>query len=176
MVLPQRKLHRLKTWDYSQTGYYFITVCTHQKQLLLSRLHTSNGDVIVSPTTVGQIVMDCWEKMNLLSPYIKTDCFCLMPNHLHGIIIIDKPENTAVPSLSQLVRGFKSTATRQYNALVPPEKKNQLWQSSFYDEIIRNEEMLYDIRKYILGNPSKWLEDPMYVKPLRNAEDSVPYG
>ena len=175
MIFPQRKLHRLKSWDYSQTGYYFITVCTYQKQPLLSRLQISNGDAAVRPTAIGQIVLDCWEKMNTVSPYVKTDAFCLMPNHLHGIIIIDKPEDVAVPSLSQLVRGFKSTATRLYNSQSPPEKKNKLWQSSFYDEIIRNEEMLHDIRKYILGNPSKWLDDPMYIEPSRNAEDSVPY-
>ena len=175
MEFPQRKLHRLKTWDYSQTGYYFVTVCTHQKQPLLSRLHAVQNEVSVNPTKIGQIVLDCWEKMNTVSPYVQTDYFCLMPNHIHGIIIIDKPESVDAPSLSQLVRGFKSAATRLYNIQVSPAQKNKLWQSSFYDEIIRNEEMLYDIRKYIFGNPSKWMEDPMYVETLRNAEDSVPY-
>ena len=175
MEFPQRKLHRLKSWDYSQTGYYFVTVCTHQKQPILSRLRTSGNKVTVVPTRIGQMVLDCWQNMNAVSPYVRTDYFCLMPNHIHGIIIIDKPDGVDIPSLSQLVRGFKSTATRLYNTQVSSADMNKLWQSSFYDEIIRNEEMLYDIRKYILGNPSKWMEDPMYVKVSRNAEDSVPY-
>ena len=164
MPLPERKLHRLKSWDYAQAGYYFVTVCTQNKKPILSHLHQQGMDVVAVPSKIGQVVINCWQEMNSVSPYVRTDAFCLMPNHIHGIIIIEKPDGAICPSVSQLVRGFKSAATRQYNAFTSPEHKNNLWQSSFYDEIIRNEEMLYDIRRYILGNPSKWLDDPLFTK------------
>ena len=164
MPLPERKLHRLSSWDYHQNGYYHITICTHQKRKLLSTIHQSGTDCIATPTALGEMIKAHWENMVSVSPYIKLDYYCLMPNHLHGIIVIEAPENTDHPSISELIRGFKSVTTRQYNKLVPPENKNTLWQASFYDEIIRNEDMLYQIRKYIEGNPSKWLTDNMYVE------------
>ena len=85
-----------------------------------------------------------------------------MPNHIHGIVIIEK--SNSGKSLQDIVRGFKSVTTREYNQLVPNKDKNTLWQKSFYDEIIRNDAMLLDIRKYIFGNPSKWLEDDLYIE------------
>ena len=164
MAFPQRKLHRLKSWDYSQNGYYHITICTHNKRKLLSTIHQSGTDYVVIPSALGKIVMDCWKQMEQVNPYVKLDYYCLMPNHLHGIIVIDAPEDANPPSISTLVRGFKSTSTRLYNQLVTPDLKNTLWQSSFYDEIIRNEAMLLQVRKYIFGNPSKWLEDELYIE------------
>jgi REP element-mobilizing transposase RayT len=106
------------------------------------------------------MVLECWKRTEEVYPNIKLDYFCLLPNHLHGIIIIEKQGT----SLEQIIHGFKSVTTRQFNKLVSPEEKNTLWQLSYYDEIIRNDEMLYDIRKYIQGNPSKWLEDTLYVQ------------
>ena len=122
------------------------------------------GLVRIISVRLGEMIKAHWEQMVSVSPYIKLDYYCLMPNHLHGIIVIEAPENTDHPSIAELIRGFKSVTTRQYNKLVPPENKNTLWQASFYDEIIRNEDMLYQIRKYIEGNPSKWLTDNMYVE------------
>ena len=92
------------------------------------------------------------------------DNYCLMPNQIHGIIIIDCPEGQQATSLDKVIRAFKSVTTRYYNTLVTQEEKNTLWQSSYYDEIIRDEQMLYDVRKYIQGNPSKWLSDDLYIK------------
>ena len=164
MALPQRKLHRLKSWDYTQNGYYYITICTQNKRKLLCDIKQDGCDCEVTLTKIGHIVNDCWKKMQQVSPYIKLDYYCLMPNHLHGIIIIDAPEQAKVPGISELVRGFKSVSTRQYNKLVSCQSHNTLWQLSYYDEIIRNEEMLHDIRRYIIGNPSKWLTDDLYIK------------
>lgn len=164
MEYPQRKLHRLKSWDYSQNGYYHITICTQNKRKVLSSVQQMGTDCVIKPSDIGKIVLSCWEKMEEVSPYIKLDYYCLMPNHLHGIIIIDGPDDANRPGIPALIRGFKSASTREYNKLVPPTMKNTLWQSSYYDEIIRNEEMLYDIRRYILGNPSKWMDDAMYVE------------
>lgn len=160
MEYPQRKLHRLKDWDYSQNGYYFVTICTAGKRKLLSNIHQADIDSIVIPTAIGKMVIECWERIAQVYPGVKLDYYCLMPNHLHAILILEDQNLT----LSKIIQGFKSVTTRQYNRLVPPEEKNTLWQASFYDEIIRNDEMLFDIRKYIFGNPSKWLEDKLYVE------------
>ena len=164
MELPKRKLHRLKSWDYSQNGYYHITICTKNKKKLLSHIQQQGDDVTVEPTALGKIVLAHWLLSEKIYPYIKMDYCCLMPNHLHGIVIIDCPEDRQAASLNEVIRAFKSVTTRYYNSLVCPEGKNTLWQSSYYDEIIRDEQMLYSVRKYIQGNPSKWLSDDLYVK------------
>ncbi len=162
MDLPRRKLHRLKNWDYSQPSYYHVTICTQNKKNILCQIHQAGLDTVVIPSAAGQCVIDNWNRLHTLYPNIKTDYFCLMPNHIHGIIIIE-PSNEQ-KSLSDIVRGFKSVTTREFNKMVPECKKNTLWQSSFYDEIIKNDSMLFEVRKYIFGNPSKWLEDELYVK------------
>ena len=160
MPLPQRKLHRLKTWDYSDPGYYYVTICTKNKKKLLSNIHQNGHDAHSIPTPLGQTVLDCWNRIEITYPHVKLDYTCLMPNHLHGIIIL---ENKTI-CLSDIIRTFKSVTTRAYNQLVADADKNTLWQSSFYDEIIRNEAMLFEVRKYIHGNPSKWLEDDLFVE------------
>ena len=160
MPLPQRKLHRLQTWDYSDPGYYYITICTNNKKKLLSRIQQNGLEAHSVPTPIGKYVLDCWNKIPQIYPHVKLDYFCLMPNHLHGIVILE--EKTT--SLSEIIRAFKSVTTRFYNQSAKATDKNTLWQGSFYDEIIRNEEMLLEVRKYIYGNPSKWLEDDLFVE------------
>ena len=160
MPLPQRKLHRLQTWDYSDPGYYYVTICTKDKKKLLSNIYQNGMDVHSIPTPLGQEVLACWNRIENTYPRVKLDYVCLMPNHLHGIIILE--EKTT--SLSDIIHAFKSITTRIYNQSATDATKNTLWQSSFYDEIIRNEAMLFDVRKYIYGNPSKWLEDDLFVE------------
>ncbi len=166
---PKRKLHRLKEWDYSQNGYYFITICTNNKENLLSTV--GNAVLGVPPkmklTDVGMMVDEAWRKLSVIDSCIKTDEFCIMPNHIHGIIVIDnkevlKTERRGRRSLHSIVAGFKSVTTRKYNSIASLNKKQSLWQSSFYDTVIRNEKALYEIRKYIIENPFKWIEDKYY--------------
>jgi REP element-mobilizing transposase RayT len=160
MSLPQRKLHRLKNWDYSQSGYYFVTICTNEKRKYLSAIRQNGMDVTLIPTQIGQLVLDCWKRIEAVHPNVKLDYYCLMPNHLHGILILEENSD----SLSHIIRSFKSVTTRHFNKLVTDDEKNALWQLSFYDRIIRNEAELFETRKYIEGNPSKWMEDALYVK------------
>ena len=164
MEYPCRKSHRLTGWDYAQNGYYHITICTKDRRRLLSEIRQCGIDAQVIPTRIGQIVLEHWNRLPDIYPGVHTDYFCLMPNHIHGILILEQTPDLPARSLPQVVRGFKSVVTREYNKLVPPQWHNQLWQSSYYDEIIRNDEMLFDIRKYISGNPSKWLDDPLFNK------------
>ena len=172
--LPRRKLHRLQQYDYSQNGCYYITVCTMNRRNILATYVYGESNVF-APTAIGNIVISAWEKMSDIDANIKTDYFCLMPNHIHGIIVIENQQN--IPkgagyrvgadnggrrSLNDVVRGFKSVTTREFNKSVSDEMKNTLWQPSFYDEIIKDEEMLYKIRKYIEENPQKWREDELF--------------
>ena len=108
--------------------------------------------------------------MSEFDPNIKTDWFCIMPNHIHGIIVIknqtatnDAAERRGRRSLQSVVRGFKSAVTREYNKLVPEEKRNKLWQKSFYDEIIRNQAAYDKISKYIYENPMNWELDELFI-------------
>lgn len=185
--LPQRKTHRLKNYDYSCSGYYFITICTHHRQFILCDVAAVGNAVpgvpqsvpIVIPTAIGKMVIECWEKISQVEENISTDCFCLMPNHIHGIIVIenqpvengncnsincggfiglhrgrrfDGTERRGRRSLPEVVRGFKSVTTRLYNKM----GGNILWQKSYYEHIIRNEIEYKKIAAYIENNPAKW--------------------
>ena len=109
--------------------------------------------------------------MSEIDPGIHTDYFCMMPNHIHGIIVIDSMDDGAAQaerrgrrSLPEIVRAFKSASTREYNKIVPASERNLLWQSSYYEEVIRNESHLQIIRNYIETNPFKWSEDEYYTE------------
>ena len=164
MEYPTRKLHRLKCWDYSQPGYYHVTICTRDKRKLLCDIRQDGLAPQVIPNKMGNLIMKHWNSIPQYYPNVKTDYFCVMPNHIHGILIIESATASKGASLGDIVRAFKSVTTREYNALVSPDQKNTLWQKSFYDEIIRNDQMLQAVRNYIYGNPSKWLEDDLYIK------------
>ena len=138
MSHPVRKLHRLQTWDYSAPGYYFVTICTKDRRCVLSEI--DNGQLRL--TQIGAIAEKCLLRMEKAVPHVTVDYYCIMPNHIHGILVIGQHPPEAARSLSDLIHGYKSTVTREVNRLVPPEMRNQLWQSSFYDEIIRNDAML----------------------------------
>ena len=159
MHYPNRKLHRLQTWDYSAPGYYFITICTKDKRCVLSNI--TDGQLHL--TKIGALAETYWLRMNTIAPHICTDYYCMMPNHIHGIIVIGDHPPEAARSIPDLIHAYKSTVTREVNRLTPPEQRNQLWQSSYYDEIIRNDAMLSEIRKYIEDNPRKWAEDELYT-------------
>ena len=162
MDLPQRKKHRLPNWDYGSNGYYFVTICTKDKQSVLSQIKSDVVDTEVILTDLGKYVARCWERAEEVYPHIYVDYYCVMPNHIHGILMIDAPAEECGADLQQVIHAFKSVTTRYYKKTTSNPQKS-LWQSSFYDEIVRNDEMLYDIRKYIQGNPSKWMEDDLYI-------------
>lgn len=181
--LPQRKNVRLKDYDYSQSGYYFITICTQNRENILCEIpvgdvaHDVPLNTIFEATLIGSKIIECWNNISLLYENIKTDEFCLMPNHIHGIIIINKPQDKPLKtekkygfendqgnnSLQSIIRGFKSITTRYYNTMVGESERNTLWQKSYYEHIIRNEAELHKTREYIINNQLKWSEDKYYM-------------
>ena len=166
---PKRRLHRLQHYDYSQNGYYYVTICTDHRRNLLCTVGNAVPGVPLSvmPTAIGNMVMAAWKRMSEVVPYVHTDAFCLMPNHIHGIIVIDAPEELSerrgLRSLPELVRAFKSTTTREYRRNYDISDQSSLWQGSYYDEVIRNDAHLDAVRDYIDGNAARWPEDEYYT-------------
>ena len=154
--LPKRKHQRLKEFDYSQSSYYFITICIKDRREFFS--HVINNELVL--TEYGKILEEVW---NNLPKYYKVelDYYIIMPDHFHGIIIIDNSlkakanEENKTFSLSDIIGKFKSFATKKIRELFSGKIEFK-WQKSFYDRIIRNENELYNIRKYIKENPLRW--------------------
>ena len=157
--LPIRKNIRLKNYDYSNAGYYFITICTHGRQNLLC-------DVIV----VGQGLCSCrllaageiaqTELFELTKRYnhIRIDKYVIMPNHVHAIIAVERQEQSPRHTMMDIICAYKSITTKRYNRICETTGKT-LWQSRFHDHIIRNESEYLRIWQYIDDNLAKWDED-----------------
>lgn len=153
-----RKVNRLQSYNYSTEGYYFVTVCVESRLCCL-------GEIVKEEMVLnefGKIVNSCWQDLSNHYKNCSLDQFIIMPNHIHGIIVVApvgeglKPSPTRVHGLSEIVRGFKTFSSRKINQL------NQIhfsWQRSFYDHVIRKDESLNNIRQYILSNPYKWAVD-----------------
>jgi len=168
--IHHRRSIRLKGYDYSRAGAYFITICTHGRECLLGDL----SDGVMRLNEYGNIVRDEWLKTGKIRHNVVMDEFVIMPNHIHGIIIITDhrrgdrpvaPTPEPIPasgpkpkSIGSFIAGFKSTVTKQVNELrgAPGAK---LWQRNYYEHVIRDEGDLNRIRQYILDNPARWAED-----------------
>ncbi len=167
--LQRRSSMRLRGWDYTANGAYFVTICTHQRQNLFEH------------PTVVQIIKETWTRIpgQPSSRHVILDEWVVMPNHLHGILIlsgkkIDLSASSKVGlvagSISAIIGNFKSVATRQIHSqsLISTGK---IWQRGYYDRIIRNERELRAIREYIQNNPLRWEQDrdnlEILVKKMR---------
>jgi len=191
---PDRKRNRLRYFDYSQNGYFFITICVKDKKEYFGNIEKNK--IILNDC--GQIAQNCWLQIPKHFPHAILDEFIIMPNHVHGIIQIDNDiddgnkyvgnkdfcslqpngidlnENICSPqpwqtklsrSLSSIIRGFKIGVTKWCRN---NNKCDFQWQKSFYDHIIRDEQPLYNIRQYIRNNPVNWSGD-------RNKQEDLYY-
>ncbi|MEN8194667.1 MAG: transposase [Bacteroidota bacterium] len=158
---PQRKKNRLSEYDYSQNGYYFITICTKNKGEYFGKIN--NGKILLSE--IGNLTKKHWNEISQHFPFIELDEYVIMPNHIHGIIIIDNENNVGnnyscslqnrnMELLPKIISQFKSSVTRQIRKQF--NNYDFAWQKSFFDHIIRTEKSLFNIRNYIFYNPSKW--------------------
>ena len=191
MDLPVRKQIRLSGYDYSQNGYYFVTICTQNRECILGN--------IINPTVVGAdpcarpsnpimklndvgIMVNKWltkipERFGSL-----LDIYQIMPNHIHLIIVVDQNNigSTHTPIgrthgsaptefmeskiyLGNIIQWFKTMSTNEYINNVKnnhwPSFDKRLWQRNYYEHVIRNDEDLFRIRKYIEDNPLQWDND-----------------
>ena len=164
-TLPNRKPNRLKNYDYSTPGYYFITLCVQNKKHLF-KIENDNvrNDLCVVPSRQNLIIHK-WLKETENKFNIRFDKYVIMPNHIHMIAVI--AERHTGRSLQDAMRWFKTMTTNEYiievkrGKLKPFDKK--LWQKSYYDHIIRGEQDYKEIWQYIENNPAKWEEDEFYT-------------
>ena len=161
--LPDRKPTRLRSYNYSSSGAYFITICVKDKRQLLGKI-LGGGDFDAPQMILskyGQILDKHINLMNIKHDYIKIDKYVIMPNHFHLILNIkentDGASETAAPynsSISKFVSLLKRFCNRDYG--------ENIWQRSFHDHIIRDEKDFSRIWKYIDTNVSKWTKDCFY--------------
>lgn len=183
---------RLQSWDYANEGMYFVTICTKNRKNYFGDIVPSvDSQCIANPqmvqSEIGLVAHNEWYKTPELRPdmNLKLGEFVVMPNHIHGIIMIGKNEYngdwycrdamhraSTIPitknknkfgpqskNLASILRGYKSAVTTY-------ARKNNIefdWQSLFYDHIIRSAEAYHRISNYIKNNPAKWVEDRFFL-------------
>jgi len=198
--LPIRKSIRLKKYDYSQPGFYFITICTQNMDHLFGRIivgATPRGCPEMVLNHAGEMIKTVWNEIPQFYNGIQTDEYVIMPNHFHGIVCIVGAGPCACPiysmspcacqqngqpqgvisdgqprgvaptglSLPDVVHRFKTMTTRRYidgvkQNILPPFNR-RIWQRNYWEHIVRNDNELERIRKYILQNPQKWETDKL---------------
>ena len=164
MDLPQRKPNRLPYYNYSTPGAYFITICTQNKDPILSKI--VGGGALDAPTIrlteVGQIVQQHIASGNNMNG-ISIDKYVIMPNHIHIILIVDAVTaggTSKVPSpANALIPHFVSTLKRFCNRDIG----RNIFQRSYHDHVIRDEQDYQKIWAYIDNNPARWQEDCFYT-------------
>lgn len=161
--LPKRKRPRLDHYDYSSPGAYFVTVCTQNRRCLLSRIVGRGlAPAEVQYTAYGQIAKDQLLLLEERFPSLKIDQYVIMPNHIHMILVLEEAAGVNPrPTITNIVCAYKSLVTRQCKLLQPIDK---LFQTSFYEHVIRGREDYNEIAEYIVNNPKKWELDSLYSK------------
>ncbi len=185
--------YRLPNYDYGENGCYFITFCTKGRIPILSRV-TMNGTACVGRglapgipgiqlLPIGEILE---EQISLLKNRfpVTVDRSVIMPNHCHLLLSIDKglpgasprpTEDSAPPSLSRIIGACKSLTTRLANQRDDTPGR-EVFQSSYYDHVIRSEEDYLTHWRYIDENPAKWTEDEYYISSKEKPpHDTIPY-
>ncbi len=185
--IHHRRSIRIKDYDYSREGLYFITICTHNHERLFGQIN--NDEMMLNE--YGKTAYHEWLQTGEMRKNILLQEFVIMPNHMHGIIEINnstgrgmmprallhcdtksqgtyqrapteqfgKPTSNTIPTI---VRGFKSTVTKQINTIRNTPGQT-VWQRSYYEHVIRNEKSYNRIFEYIRYNPKKWLQDEYYM-------------
>lgn len=164
--LRKRKHTRLKEYDYSQNGYYYITICTKDNLSLLSTITVGRGlaPAVAETTEIGKIAEEQLLGLHKRYTNILIDKYVIMPTHIHLLLIIQRAAGASPrPTISDAVCTFKSLTTRLCKEL-GLFTKNTIWQPSFYDEVIRNDEAYRQIWRYIDENPIKWSEDRYFAE------------
>ncbi len=172
---PNRLSIRLRGYDYSRAGAYFVTICIHDRTGLFGGI--ADGQMVLNDA--GMMVQTVWNEIPPHYPGIAIDAFVIMPNHIHGIIVIvgagpracpdtgcgnGQPQGVAPTlSLPDIVHRFKTMTTKRYADGVKRygwrRFNGKLWQRNYYEHIIRDDGELDRIREYVVGNPARWESD-----------------
>ncbi len=192
--LPQRKSIRLKGYDYSQAGLYFITICIQNREMLFGKINNDKLQL----NDAGKMVAEIWNEIPNRFTNIKLYEYVIMPNHFHCIIQIVPVGATLVVALNEktvahnknvvipnekgqpqgiaptkktvgnVIGAFKSITTNEYIRGVKNKNwypfNKKLWQRNYWDHIIRNEKSFYNISEYIKNNPKNWNKDKLFME------------
>jgi len=160
--ISKRRHPRMQGYDYSQAGYYYVTICTQDRLPILSRVHAASA--VVELSGKGRIVEDQLLSLQERYEFVSIDKHVIMPTHIHAIIALSEDAAGANPrrGLTDIICAFKSITTRLCNKLDNAQGR-KIWQTSFYEEVIRNESAYLQIWGYIDGNPLKWNDDVYYA-------------
>ena len=185
---PRRRATRLRDYDYSQPGAYFVTICVQHRKCLLGTI----TDDKMQLNEIGQMVVECWNQIPQHFPSVELGEHIIMPNHFHGIISwgitearsphppknintgrgeVPSPDNNAMnpnrrgevpsPALGKIMAYFKYQSTKHINQH-HNTPGTRIWQRNYHDHIIRNAEDLQRLRQYIQDNPMKWALDQLH--------------
>ena len=191
-----RRSVRLRGYDYSQAGAYFITICTQNRRYLFGTI--VGGRMVLNDA--GRTAATCWLQIPDHFPNVELDEWVVMPNHMHGIVVMvdasanatappvgannysPLPVDSAIPddsplqrptgtsrTIGSMVRGFKIGVTKWYRQRLDA---SQIWQRNYWEHIIRNEQELNRVRRYIVDNPLQWEQDSLR-NPAVNARNQV---
>jgi len=171
---------RWAAWDYGSNAAYFVTLCVANRAHDFGAI--TNGIMHLSP--LGQSALDCWNEIPAHFPFVELGEFVVMPNHVHGIVAINKPHpavetqdfaplprNRFGPqsqNLASIIRGYKIGVTKF-------ARQNNLpfaWQARYHDHVIRNAAEQARIQQYILTNPQNWEKDSLYFQTPVKADSS----
>ena len=152
-----RKFNRLAGYDYSTPGVYFVTICTQGMVEHLGGVR--DGRMFLNEC--GIIVETQWRWTFDHFDGIGTDAFAVMPNHVHGIVVIDAPIDPTADArrhntLSKTLNAFKTTSSKHIHLAGNADFR---WQRSFHDRIVRDPDEWQRIRRYIVDNPGKWIRE-----------------
>jgi REP element-mobilizing transposase RayT len=175
--VPARRSIRLPGYDYSQIGQYFITICAHEMRNVFGKV--ANGAVLLN--VIGRIAFDCWREIPEHFAHVELDAFVIMPNHLHGILTIrwshatqscrsiedghgcpvplqpslERFQRPSVGAIPTIIRSYKQSVT--YLARQRLTKPSlAIWQSNYYERVLRDGKEFSEASRYIFENPMKW--------------------
>ena len=159
MDLPKRKPIRLPEYDYASPGAYFVTICTKDRKCILSNI-TVGTDALGGPrlqlTDAGKTVEQYIQSTDRMTGF-HVDKYVVMPNHIHMILLVDNgPPRASAPTVSDAVGALKRLVNRSLG--------RDIWQRSFHEHVIRNENDYREIWEYIDANPAEWAEDRYYER------------
>lgn len=155
MEFAQRKINRISEYDYSQNGTYFVTICTQDRRKILSDIV---GDGFPVPKAYGIIAEELIHQIPIKYPEVSIDKYVIMPDHIHILLSIGQNLGTGNPSptLGTIVGWYKYQVTKQVN-LHFAQQGEKIFQRSYYDHVIRNQQDYDETWQYIENNPRKWI-------------------
>lgn len=158
---PRRRSIRLKDFDYSRQGCYFVTVCVQKRLCLFGTIK----DYAFQPNSAGTLIAEEWLNLPTRFEWIELDFFIVMPNHFHGILVFTEG-NEFKKTLGEVIGAWKSKTTVEYIQGVQHYQwkrfSGTLWQRGYHDHIVRDQKELERLRNYIYHNPAQWEIDQLH--------------